>query len=209
MIFDTLSRSIPGGDENETKDMTQVVAAADRIRDEFKAATIYVHHSGKDPTKGARGSSALFAAADMVMLINEHCGTMEKVMDGVAGERFPFSLEVVELGYDCDGDPVTTCLLNATETAIAPKKAKIKGIASIALQTLNEEIATNGVQLPETSTIAKGVTGVRLDQWRERFRIRYGDDKDSAVRAKAFWRAKDALLSASAISISDQWVWVL
>lgn len=210
VVFDTLSRSIHGGDENKAEDMTAVVNAADLIRDTYGAATAYVHHSGKDPTKGARGHSSLFAAADLVLGVSEHVAAVEKVRDGVSGERFPFSLEVVELGLDADGDAVTTCLLlpQADDAPLARKK-DIRGIASIALDCLRTEISLSGQALPETSSIPRGTKAVQLDQWRARFRVRYGEDNDPRVRAKSFWRAKDALLAAGAIQLSDPWVWPL
>lgn len=209
VVFDTLSRSIPGGDENNAEDMTLAVNAADALRQRFGTATLYVHHSGKDPDKGARGHSALFAAADLVMRVMDGCASVEKVRDGVAGERFPFTLEPIELGQDADGDQVMTCLLNASDEQVQqPRRIVVRGIAATALTALREAIAAHGEALPETSTIPKGARGVDLDQWRERFRLRYGDEKDPSVRAKAFLRAKESLLGASAISISDPWVWV-
>lgn len=209
-VFDTLSRSMPGGDENKTEDMTTVIRSADDLRTKFNSVTSFVHHAGKDVSKGARGSNTLVAAADVVLQIVDCCATVEKVRDGVAGERFPFLLEPIKIGMDADGDPVVTCLLNTSDQpSQTVKKVVIRGIAAIALQALSEEISANGQQLPETSAIhTNGSKAVQLDQWRERFRLRYGEDKDPASRAKAFWRSKDQLLGAYAISISDPWVWI-
>ena len=92
VAFDTLSRSIPGGDENSAQDMTRVIQCADRIRDEFKAATVFVHHSGKDTAKGARGHSALFAAADTVICVADGVATVEKSRDGESGQSYGFKL---------------------------------------------------------------------------------------------------------------------
>lgn len=210
VVFDTLSRSMPGGDENNTEDMTMVISAADKLRDQFACATAFVHHSGKDPDKGARGHSSLVAAADVVIQIVPGIATVEKVRDGVAGERFGFHLEPVEIGIDSDGDPVRTCLFNALGEApsATPKKVLIKGIAAMAIGALREVLEAQAQELPETSTIPKGARGVKIEQWRERFRLRYGDEHDAAARAKAFYRAKEALLGARAIAISDPWVWV-
>lgn len=208
-VFDTLSRSMPGGDENKTEDMTLVIRCADDLRAKFNSVTSFVHHAGKDVSKGARGSNTLVAAADVVLQVVDCCATVEKVRDGVAGERFAFSLEPVTIGMDADGDPVITCLLNSSDQPLKTKKVALRGIAAIALQALAEEISANGQQLPETSAIhTNGSKAVHLNQWRERFRLRYGEDKDSASRAKAFWRSKDQLLGAYAISISDPWVWI-
>ena len=211
VIFDTLSRSIPGGDENRAEDMTMVVKAADYLRDRLKTATAYVHHTGKDPEKGARGHSALFAAADLVMRVMDNCATVEKVRDGIAGERFGFHLEPIELGTDSDGDPVMTCLLNEAEASSLPAKkssAPLRGSSLIGMQALTEAIEASGISIPATSTIPKGTTAVTLEQWRDRFRLRYGqDDNDKQPERKAFHKAKDALLGLGRIGISSPYVW--
>ncbi len=158
VVFDTLSRSIPGGDENESRDMTEVIGFADYLRETFGTATAFVHHSGKDATRGARGHSALFAAADLVMLIDNHQATVEKCRDGVAGEKFPFALEPIDLGVDEDGDPIMTCLLSHTDESGIPTKRKPptgrnqKLILSIALDL----VAESGKPAPGTSAIPAG-----------------------------------------------------
>lgn len=70
VVIDTLSRSIVGGDENSAKDMTVVIEQLDVIRRRTGACVLVVHHSGKNGEAGARGSSALEAAADSVFQLN-------------------------------------------------------------------------------------------------------------------------------------------
>ncbi len=152
VVFDTLSRSIPGGDENRSEDMTRVIEAADAIRDELGAATAIVHHSGKDSTKGARGHSSLFAAADTVISVIDKVASVEKSRDGVQGENFPFALDVVELGQDADGDVVTTCIVRHLDDAPARRRAPaLSGVAKVALQALQESISDHGEPMPGTS----------------------------------------------------------
>jgi hypothetical protein len=68
LIIDTLARCFGSGDENSTEDMGAFIASLDKLRAYFPGLTILVvHHSGKDDTKGARGSTALKGAADAVM----------------------------------------------------------------------------------------------------------------------------------------------
>ena len=216
VVFDTLSRSIPGGDENGP-DMTKVVAAADRIRDEFGAATLIVHHTGKDATKGARGSSALVAAADTVLAVVDRVATVEKVRDGVAGETFAFTLDVVDMGTDEDGDPITTCIAIPTTnapgaSAARPTAQRLTGAAKIVLQALREAIDEHGERLPGTSTIPDGVRGVRIGKWRERFQLRYGGEGEEARRAdaidKAFRRGYETLAQAGAVQVSKPYAWI-
>ena len=64
IVVDTLSRALAGGDENSPVDMGRIVVAADRIRAETGAHFTYVHHTGKDAARGARGHSLLRAATD-------------------------------------------------------------------------------------------------------------------------------------------------
>jgi hypothetical protein len=65
IVIDTLARCFGGGDENSAGDMGRFVHGCDRLRTAFSGATVLViHHAGKDPRRGARGSSALGAAVD-------------------------------------------------------------------------------------------------------------------------------------------------
>jgi len=211
VVFDTLSRSIPGGDENSAQDMTRIVQCADRIRDELKASTVFVHHSGKDATKGARGHSALFAAADTVISVADGEATVEKSRDGESGQTYGFNLRVVELGTDEDGDPITTCIIEATDTVpMAPRTRPPTAAEKVAMQSLKEAIAEYGETTAETSSVPRGVRAVRLERWRTRFVLRYGSDnepKSSSTRV-AFMRGKDALLKAGAVVICDPLVWL-
>jgi hypothetical protein len=55
---------------------------------------------------------------------------IEKSRDGGTGEQFPFRLDVVDLGVDDDGDPVTTCVVTPTDVAAAKPTANQLGITS-------------------------------------------------------------------------------
>ncbi|EJD0459560.1 AAA family ATPase [Salmonella enterica] len=69
VAVDTLSQSMMQGDENSASDIAKFMAGATRIVNETGAAVIPVHHSGKDSSKGMRGSSAAFANADAVIRV--------------------------------------------------------------------------------------------------------------------------------------------
>lgn len=79
VVIDTLNRAIPGGDENSPQDMGKVILFAERIREICGATTLYVHHLGKDTTRGARGHSSLNGAADTVLLVKAGEGNMRQV----------------------------------------------------------------------------------------------------------------------------------
>lgn len=69
VAVDTLSQSMMQGDENSASDVAKFMAGATRIVNETGAAVIIVHHSGKDSSKGMRGSSAAFANGDAVIRV--------------------------------------------------------------------------------------------------------------------------------------------
>ncbi|WP_195848512.1 AAA family ATPase [Providencia alcalifaciens] len=69
VVIDTLSQSMTSGDENSAGDMAKFIAGATRIASELSAAVIFIHHAGKDGSKGMRGSSAAFANVDAVIKV--------------------------------------------------------------------------------------------------------------------------------------------
>ena len=70
VVIDTLARSAVGKDENSAKDMGELVAGLDKIKDamtDVGGAVLAVHHTGKDKAT-VRGSSALEGAMDVAWL---------------------------------------------------------------------------------------------------------------------------------------------
>jgi hypothetical protein len=140
VIIDTLHASMGGGDEQSAADAGFVIEPAKLIAETHDAHVLFVHHCGKDPEKGARGSYAFKAAWDTeIELAVDGCtgprapkrtdairrGTVLKVRDGVAGDQMTFSLKIVEIGRDEDGDALTTCVVQeiAPLGAAAPAEA--------------------------------------------------------------------------------------
>jgi hypothetical protein len=101
VVFDTLARHMPAGDENSSKDMGSLVAACDHIRREFGCAVLLVHHMGKDK-KLERGSSALRGAADTMISVRKDAKHLvmrcEKQKDEGEFEPIDLVFRTVELG---------------------------------------------------------------------------------------------------------------
>lgn len=189
VAFDTLSRSAPGADENSPADMTRIIGAADGIRAQLGAAVLFVHHSGKDVSKGARGHTALLGACDTIICVVDKVATLEKSRDGASGETFPFDLTIVDIGLDDDNEAITTCLVNPV---IAPPSKKHKEPAGrnqqVVWQTLKDVISQTGEIMPETSAIPKGTKAVKFDDLCAR-----AVPKFPGMTA---WRAKDRISQA-------------
>jgi KaiC/GvpD/RAD55 family RecA-like ATPase/5S rRNA maturation endonuclease (ribonuclease M5) len=213
VCFDTLSRSTPGGDENAAADITRAIAAGDQLRDELGATAIYIHHTGKDAAKGARGHSSLFAAADTVISVVERVATIEKSRDGIQGESFAFELEVVHFGQDDDGDPITTCIVTPTEAQEPAVKApRLSPDERIALDALVHEISVSGELLSRTSVIPGGVRGVRGEAWRNRFYGLLGETRDlesQTARKQAWYRGKKGLIAKGLAGCWDEFAWIV
>lgn len=101
VIVDTVSRAMPGADENAQKDMTLFVRACDQVRDKFRCAVIGVHHASK--SGDLRGSTVLRGAGDFVMRLEKRTGTiraleMEKQKAAPDGWTTQFSFGVWDLG---------------------------------------------------------------------------------------------------------------
>jgi hypothetical protein len=71
IIIDTLARAMAGSDENSNTEMSLVVGTIDLMMAETKSTALIVHHTGKDPTKGLRGASALLGAVDSSILVTK------------------------------------------------------------------------------------------------------------------------------------------
>ncbi len=69
-VFDTLARSMVGGEENSNSDMATVVEAAQSLQLGSDAAVLLVHHTGKDGLT-ARGGYSLECAGDVILRLDK------------------------------------------------------------------------------------------------------------------------------------------
>ena len=69
VIVDTVARSLLGEDENSSQAAGLWIAACNAIQSHAGAAVLGVHHSGKDATRGMRGSSAILGGVDAAIRV--------------------------------------------------------------------------------------------------------------------------------------------
>jgi hypothetical protein len=133
IVVDTLARAMGGGDENATKDMGVLVQHSDMIKDRTSAHIMFIHHTGKDQSRGARGSSALRAATDTEIEVSdpqnggpkEFKVTKQRDLDG-KGDVYGFNLTKVNLGLSNFGQLLTTCYVEEATPAKADPMSKLK-----------------------------------------------------------------------------------
>lgn len=121
VVVDTLSRALAGQDENSSEVMTAAVRAGDVIRAETGAAVVFIHHPAKNAASGGRGHSSLYGAVDLELNLvrngDDRRAIVKKNRDGMDGTEYPFRLDVVDLGTDDEGDPVTSCVAVPTDAS--------------------------------------------------------------------------------------------
>lgn len=92
VIVDTLHRAMPGGDENSAKDVGIVITHADVLRRESSGTVLIVHHTKKDADI-ERGSTALRAACDTLLLLRDEetvrTLAVDKQKDAAQAEPIP------------------------------------------------------------------------------------------------------------------------
>lgn len=104
IFIDTVSRVIPGADENLQKDMTNFIASVAAVKHAFKCMAVGVHHQPRGGGSEMRGSTVLDGAGDANIQVErekgESIGTMHarKIKDAQDGWSEEFELRKVMLG---------------------------------------------------------------------------------------------------------------
>ena len=136
VIIDTLNMACPNIEENSAADMSGVITKARLIAEKLNSTVLIIHHSGKDESRGMRGSSSLKASMDTIIYVkqdsNGNCEwSLEKSKDSECGIRYGYRLETIEL--DINGEVETTCTLEKLgemlekrkEVKLAPKQIRV------------------------------------------------------------------------------------
>lgn len=148
LCIDTMAATTPGANENDAKDVNLIIQRCLWLHRATGAVILIVHHTGKDATRGARGSSALKGPLDAEIEIrrniaNVRTATITKMKDGEDGEAFHFTLRKMDIGEDADGDCVTSCVVEHLDSAPsipgAPgQRLPEAGLPRLVMTTLHE-----------------------------------------------------------------------
>lgn len=199
VCLDTLNRTFAGS-ESSDEDMTAYITAADAIKNAFGCSVMVIHHCGIEGTR-PRGHSSLTGAADAQIAISrgEMSGIvsskLEWMKDGEEGFETHSKLDVVELGIDEDGDPVTTCVVVASDEIQEQRRdrPRVSDGHNLVLTALRIAIGECGEDRT-SNHIPHGASVVRLDLWRKYAYAKMTDQNQDA-KQKAFKRACDWLIA--------------
>jgi hypothetical protein len=123
LIVDTMSQTFSGNENDNAEVAEWLRIIGIELRDGLKCTVSVVHHTGHAATERPRGASAILANSDFAFGIfrdeKQMLATIEfmKVKDAERPEDQTFDLTSHELGFDGDGDPITS--LTATHIASA------------------------------------------------------------------------------------------
>jgi RecA-family ATPase len=134
IIIDTFAKLIAAaaGDENSAKDQGAVFANVQRVKNATGVHVALVGHTGKDQSRGARGSNAILGDVDMMVTISGEeikTATVTKANDAPEGTLFSFKSEVHDFGTDEDGDPITVNIVSsetASQTDAVKQEPRLK-----------------------------------------------------------------------------------
>lgn len=204
VVIDTFAQSFQGN-ENSGEDMSRALGHCKAIHRATGALIVLVAHSGKDASRGVRGWSGLRGAADAQIEIvragDTRSAIIDKQKDG-GGERdeFAFRLNTVEIGEDQDGDTLTSCVLEHTNTVPrAERKKEPKGaIEKLVLKVAMDLTDLGGDGVPVNSLLEACVAQMLLDPEAKRDR-----------RREMTLRAFEALQGANRVKALDGMVVVL
>jgi hypothetical protein len=222
IVIDTFAKGIAagGGDEDKARDQNKCLTNLRRLHERADLHIAIVGHTGKDESKGSRGSNAHPADADLQVQIfgNENQIKSARVIKGndqPEGELTAFRLESAELGFDEDGDPITTAILcdevfDRQAQRTSASTARLPKSAQTALRALNEALAECGEPAPASGHIPMGITVTTIERWRQ-YAYRRGISPSEKPRARqsAFQRASEYLVGIQAVAIWDEHVWTV
>ncbi|PMO60340.1 hypothetical protein BCT06_12650 [Vibrio breoganii] len=114
IIIDTLARCFVG-DENSSKDMGDFTNAWNHVAQQTDCSVLFVHHSGKDASKGSRGSNSLLGAIDTELQLKRSKNSSSvqlinhKQKNEETAEPSILRFEEVSLDIMCEeGKPITS-----------------------------------------------------------------------------------------------------
>jgi hypothetical protein len=147
--------------------MTAYIRAADAVREAFGCAVVIIHHCGVDASR-PRGHTCLTGAVDAQLAAKRDTANnviveVEWMKDGEEGGTVASRIEVVEVGTDSNGAPITSCVVVPADdvpTVAKAKPAKMPKAVQTALRALKEAVLELGVVPPASNHIPPRVAVV-------------------------------------------------
>jgi hypothetical protein len=210
ILIDTLNRAAPECDENASQDMGRILEGVRELQAATGALVLLVHHTGKNISNGMRGHSSLHAALDAAIEVSRTGDSREwkvaKSKDGRDGAVHAFRLQVVDLGEDEDGEPVTSCVVRATVEQAPAQRAKppTGGNQKIVYDALGPLLRSSvnfgraGAPAPRPCvTLEEAIDGIK-----DRLAV------EPKRRAERVRQAITGLIASQVLESNEGWLWL-
>ncbi len=226
IVFDTLARCL-NGDENSASDTSAFIQALDTIRTVYGCCVLVVHHSGKDESKGARGSSALKAAMDTELGLTK-MGDLKRLQVTKQKDHEPpadkvFSLESAATPWlDDDSEIIYSAVMTLSDhTPNQKSKVRLTNNDELILESLKTALEEHGTPPPQAikdrfpdspHNIPPKV--VNIEHWREyAYQVMTIDSnpddhkKTSKTKRQIFQRTREKLEKMGNIGMYGGFTW--
>lgn len=205
IVIDTLAASFGGEDENATAAMNTFVNHVLAIRQCTGAAVLVIHHTGKDATRGARGSSSLFAGMDTVLKFESGRIWIDKQRSmRKLNEPIGFALQEVVRGEDEDGDPITNCVVgpaNAVPLPVTLGTYPGDTLIGRGIESLKKALLQDGFDAPLALDLPPGWRVVSVEKWRVHW---YAETNTPLTNRQNWKRTRDTLDKEGVVRFHDQ-----
>lgn len=192
VVVDTVARALLGGDENSATDAGLFVAACNAIGNHAGCAVWGIHHSGKDATRGMRGSSSLLGAVDTsIRIIKDEDVvnvSIEKQKDAEPAGQMRFNMvEIAQL----DDSSIVLEPEGGVDDTPKPTKERLVGAQKIAYDAFLQAIDRDKTD------------HCSVNLWHEYHRQNTPDETPGKRRD-----ARSAIQNKGLVIISDGLVWL-
>jgi len=138
VVIDTLRRSTPGANENDTQAMGTAIDASDRIRQVSGATVDLVHHTDKSGGD-YRGSSSLGGDTDTVLKLTATGMVVKMAQEkqkNAARDDMELRMKVVDLGIDSKGRAISSLVPRPGSVTVADLAREEVGKRSAVLEAV-------------------------------------------------------------------------
>jgi AAA domain len=221
ITIDTLNRSLRGS-ESKDEDMGAYLRAAIWLADKFQCLVLIIHHCGWNEDR-PRGHSSLLGNSDTLIEIKKDadgavCSTVEEMRDGPSGAQTRSHLMVVDVTYDDNNNPITSCVIVETDPATNKSNTKTQKATDVSprgklfFNALANAAATPGIGLNHYE--AGNRMAITKDQWIAELERRgcldpaKADDKEANKNRRTLLsKYRLELLAAKWMACNGQIVW--
>lgn len=217
VIIDTQAQATAGKDENSSQDMGVVLKKARSLAKAIRGVVLLVHHTGKDATKGGRGSSVQRADFDFQIEAQRDGDTIywqtAKERDEADDQSVRFKLKLYpDVVQDEDGKWQSSCVA-VPETDLPEDEQKtLKAAATKGKGGRMSDRTRNALRVFDEAIRKHGKAGrMHESVFREAFLNKVLVDTSRAkdpndTKRKAYYRELDKLMALKIIEMDGEWL---